>query len=270
MTSKKPSVEQLRSAAIHFLGEEIPSPTVAPYDPLPQSCREAQNALRAATQSCRDALRWSRTINLVEKAAAGKQARGQRTESSHDGLRAALSFASAGLDIALKRLVEDTLGFLAEEDEQVNKKLKSFAESSIGKDGEINAASLVEILLGQGLSPRDIIVRRWISTLTASSAQSAERVNEISQALGVTDESIRRRTNPTPSKNKLLEKAFTARNKIIHELDLTQPKSDTRARLENIRRRQDPKEIQQWCFECIEVGQLILNDVARRIDIISS
>lgn len=63
----------------------------------------------------------------------------------------------------------------------------------------------------------------------------------------------------------MLKRAFVARNEIAHELDITKPKADVRARLETLQKRRSIGEIQGYVKEIINVGQLVINDVSGRL-----
>ncbi|MDI9898082.1 hypothetical protein QM797_25450 [Rhodococcus sp. IEGM 1381] len=254
--------------ARQFLDEEIPSPSVLPLSEMPSECTEASNALTAATTSARSALRWAKMINAMEKAAEGKAPQGRMTASAQDGLRAALLFSGAGVDSSLKRLVANSLPSLVSFDPHSSEKLQSFAEANVtGSNGQVDPSALVRLLLNKGSSPRDMVVSEWIRSLTAASAQSAERVQELAGAMGVIDPQLRKRISPNKNQQSwtLLERAFRARNQIAHELDVTKPVAEKRGRFEPILEYRQLAKVQDLCFECLEVAQLIINDVALRL-----
>ena len=103
------------------------------------------------------------------------------------------------------------------------------------------------------------------NALTDGSAQSAERVQTLAQALGVTDATLRKRIAPTAKTPTTLQAAFLARHEIAHELDVTDPDAKVRKPLEKIRRYRSQTAIQGWCVELLDVTQLITDDVARRL-----
>ena len=71
---------------------------------------------------------------------------------------------------------------------------------------------------------------------------------------------------PTPAKSSKLEEAFSARNEIAHELDVTDPEAETRKRLERIRRPRSVTSVRAYVVEMLDVTQLIINDVASRLE----
>lgn len=228
-------------------------------------CREAQNTLRSAVESADSAIVIGTAMNRILKVAEGKEVKGTWATAAQDSLRASVLFAGAGLDRALKRLAEDALPLLVGFDDEVNKKFQTFAERAITDSGSVDPKQLVTLLLGQGASPRDTLVQRWTYELGGASAQSAERVAEFAGALGITDKDIRKRMNSTPTKNSALEKAFSARNDIAHELDVTKPEATVRQRLERIRRQRSARDVRAHVIEMLDLTQQMINDVAVRL-----
>jgi hypothetical protein len=227
--------------------------------------REAQNALRAAIESCDSALSTGTTINRLSKASRGKQPRGKWGTEAQDLLRAALLFAGAGCDRSLKRLAEETLPRFIVSDPGTVTRLSEFASAAItDKVGAVDAKQVIALLMSTGQTPRDVLLIRWVTSLTRSSAQSAERVSEIASALGVVDKELRKRLTPQGKKS-ALENAFVARNEIAHELDVTVPQAEVRQALERIRRERAFNEVWGHCYEILESTQLIINDVAARL-----
>ncbi|WP_146770988.1 hypothetical protein [Prauserella muralis] len=238
-----------------------------PEESLVAICREAQNALRVARTTALESISSAHIINRVEKISTGKTLTGLFTHAAQSSLRSALLFAGAGLDRTLKQLVDDTIVYLVEFEVKSRETFHGFAEEHISSSdaGGIDARSLVRILLGEGQSPKGIVLNRWSQHLRSSSAQSVERVEEIAVALGVTDRHIRSRIKPGKSESAMLKRAFVARNEIAHELDITKPKADVRARLETLQKRRSIGEIQGYVKEIINVGQLVINDVSGRL-----
>ncbi|WP_407318544.1 hypothetical protein UQW22_17910 [Isoptericola halotolerans] len=229
--------------------------------------REVQNAIRAANESSDNALFLAGVMNRLLRKADGKSTAGRWTASAVDSVRSALLYASAGLDVSLKRLVRHALPMLPDIDSRVEVRFQKWAEVKMqGTNGSIDAQALIRVLMTKGESPRDSLMTAWVADLTAGSAQSAQRVAEIAQALGVTDPSIMKRVQPGKSSRTVLEGAFEARNLIAHELDVIDPDAEVRKRLENIRQYRGHDEIAAWCVELLDLTQLIANNVAKRLD----
>ena len=261
---------QLRAAAQNFwdgaAGESLTDKITLSEADKSKHCREAANTLRAAVESSDSAIVTATLINRLSKVKEGKEVRGGWATPAQDSLRASVLFAGAGLDRALKRLAEDALPLLVQFDDEVNKKFTAFAHSAITDGESVDPKQLVALLLGRGDSPRDTLVKSWIYTLGSASAQSAERVAEIAGSLGVTDREVRKRMTPTAGKKSKLEKAFSARNEISHELDVTDPEAETRKRLERIRRARSATSVREHVVEMLDLTQLIINDVAGRLE----
>lgn len=268
VTAPVKSAYTLASAASQILTDSVRGNSLA----LPAAaaetavyCREAQNALRAAIQSSEDAIFAGSVLNRISKLSDGKNLKGGWTAPAQDALRSAILFAGAGLDRALKRLVEETLPVLID-DPEVRKKFEVFAQNTITDSSDsVSPKELVRLLLGAGQSPRDVVLNRWMNSLAASSAQSVERVEEIASALGVVDRSLRSRIKPGSSGAEPLRLAFEARNQIAHELDVTKPAEDVRKPLERIRSPRSVGSVEKNVAEMLTVTQEVINDVARRV-----
>ncbi|ALX04134.1 hypothetical protein [Aeromicrobium erythreum] len=264
--------KQMESAANKFVDDSQPARTVASSitssdADRSEKCREAQNALRSAVQSADSALLTGAVINRLNKVSQGKRVTGVWATEAQDSLRASVLFGGAGLDRALKGLVEDTIPELMTFDPAVSKKLRDHSANSITVGQSVDPNQLIDLLLHEGTSPRDVLMKGWISSLTSSSAQSAERVEELASALGVTDATLRQRIAPAKKGGRKtpLQLAFAARNQIAHELDITQPEAEIRRPLEQIRRRRAGAEMTDHVIEMLDVAQLIINDVATRL-----
>jgi hypothetical protein len=243
---------------------------VAPFgllamDPLPGQCVHAQEALIAAQASSQNAFFTALVMNRVDKMARGAALGGAYGDTAQDALRAGLLFAGAGLDQALKRLVDFALSDLVGADDLAKEKFEQWAQRAMTHPdtGGVDPRQLVQLLLGTGATPRAVLVDRYAQALTGSSAQSVERVEEIATALGVKDASIRKRCksgSPTP-----LKSAFGVRNQISHELDLTEAPAVSRARFERRRRSRTFASMWDHANECLQVTQLIINNVGERL-----
>lgn len=261
---------QLEEAANDFWDNAAGTPLtdeIAPSEAeRSRHCREAQNTLRAAVESADSAIITATLINRLSKVKDGKAVRGGWATPAQDSLRASVLFAGAGLDRSLKRLAEDALSLLIGFDEEVNKKFATYAQDAITDAGSVDPKQLVALLVGRGESPRDTLARSWVYRLGSASAQSAERVSEFAGALGVVEKNLRKRVAPTSNKSSDLEAAFSARNEIAHELDVTDPEAETRRRLERIRRPRSVTSMRKHVLEMLQVTQLIINDVALRLE----
>jgi len=133
-------------------------------------------------------------------------------EREIDLLRAAMIFAGAGLDSALKELVRDCLPQLLDQHSRVLGRLKEFG-SRLAKE-EPRAA--VRHLSAD--NPTEALRQSYVTQLVAQSLQGTSDLIRVRDALGLTKEAAL-----TDTKIKALDEFFTARNQIAHELDLQRP-----------------------------------------------
>ncbi|MCR6649936.1 MAG: hypothetical protein NVV70_18020 [Cellulomonas sp.] len=258
-----------RAAAEALLDEALRNerlPVADPYYPdMINHLPEVQNAIWAALATTDNSLYVASITNKLFRVSEGKSSKGRWPSPAVDVLRSALVFASAGLDTSLKRLVKHALPMLVDADEVVEAQFQKWAAAKMSaENGGIDPKSLVRVLMTRGASPRDSLMNSWIYELTDGSAQSADRVDALCTALGVTGSDIRKRTSPKSTQT-VLKAAFAARNEIAHELDVTDPVAETRQRLEHVRRYRSRDEVKAWCIELLDVTQLIANDVAGRL-----
>ncbi|MCS6563253.1 MULTISPECIES: hypothetical protein [Curtobacterium] len=256
--------------AARFIQESLRSTTVSIPDPDPgveSHAREAQNAIRAAFASSKDAIAAGSLLNRLSKVSQGKSTNGNWTEQAQDSLRAAILFAGAGLDRALKSLVTSATGPLLSKDQNVKDKFEFFAAESITdqQTHSVNPREFVRLFLNTGKAPQDVLQARWVHNLTSGSAQSAERVEELASALGVVESDLRKRIKPGINSRTALQSAFDARNQIAHELDVTKPLEELRRPLERIRARRAVADTEEKVGEMLSVAQLLVNDVAARL-----
>lgn len=204
-------------------------------------------------------------MNRMDKLARGVSPSGNYSDTAQDSLRAALLFAGAGLDQALKRLVNFGLPSLTSSDDLAREKFEQWALKAVTHPdtGGVDPKQLVALLLGTGATPRDVLIGRYTQALTASSAQSAKRVEDLATALGVKSANIRKRCKSDG--NTALRAAFTVRNEISHELDLTDAPLTSRARFQRRRNSRAFGSMWDHANECLQVTQLIINDVGARL-----
>lgn len=138
--------------------------------------------------------------------------RGPSTHAQQDLHRAMLVFACAGLDAFVKKLVKDKLPSLISLNKEVEKK---FIEHILRKDLKDEKLTNTLALALANHSPRDILLGRYIESMTSDSLQSAAELTRVSNASGLD-------TNKIFSKSKItsLSDAFFVRNQIVHEMDI--------------------------------------------------
>jgi len=183
-----------------------------------------------------------------------KEHRGRIEERHVDLLRAAIAFAGAGLDSALKQLIRDTVRPLIAANKGCRDMYMGFVDSYITSGEVMNRKHLRTILVDER-GPASALTELYERHLTGDSLQSVEQVRKVCAALGVNEKDISARLKPGST----LEKMFKARNSIVHELDLKRGGSS-----EQISR--SLKEARQFSREALDVTQLIINEVAKALD----
>jgi len=140
--------------------------------------------------------------------------RGALTDEEQDLLRAMLVTAASGLDSMVKRLILAVLPPLCDYDEDVLTKFQEHVVKKLKGDVQGNttadAAKFLARVLTDGC-PRETLIEDYVYELTGSSMQSASQLYKAANALGIGDDFICRTT---------LTPIFSARNQIIHELDI--------------------------------------------------
>lgn len=223
----------------------------------------AQDFLWSARLAVENAISAAFVTRNLGRVARGQTMAGNMGDSEQDLLRAALVFASAGLDASLKRLVIDSLGPLVAVDERVRDGLHGFAERHLsGGQANVDPATLVRVLMADEVSPRQVLITSWRDDVIAGSLQSVDKVNEICTVLGVVDPTLRKRI--ATNRDTLLRQAFVARNEIVHELDLQERSrgTDSIAELQRRKRRRGAAKMTEWATEILSVSQIIIDHVA--------
>mgnify|MGYP001627430969 CR=1 FL=1 len=237
----------------------------APAEALPQT-ETAQRFLDSACSSVQNTIDAMDTLREVRREKEGKGKGGQLADSDMDLLRMAIVFAGAGIDATLKQLARDAIPDLAEVNGQVSAKFRDFVDRTLAPGGE-NAAghrTLVSILLSDAASPRAALLELYIGELVGNSLQSAEELDNICGALGISNAALRKRIAAAkgprsgPAGKTKLRQLFEARNEIVHELDLQVPGEANQRR----RRPRAIKETIDSVKEGLETAQLVINEVA--------
>lgn len=173
----------------------------------------AAGYLILAHASSREALEAMHALRSARREREGRAPTGRTSDQDQDLLRAMLVFACAGADASMKALVEDAVPALSERHPDVQDQLNKFTASFISEAGVVAPRSVAQ-LLSHPLSPREAIVEEFVNQLTGGSLQSAGELQRVRAALGVEDEDLKRDIAS-------LRGAFSSRNEIIHELDLS-------------------------------------------------
>lgn len=164
----------------------------------------AQRFLASAYDSVEAVLENLAKVRELRRTQSG-DIRGRLPSNEEDLLRAAIVFAGAGLDAALKRLIRDTLPQLLDLNTQAHEKFEAFSADRIGTGGIADTRRLARYLTSA--NPRQRLIEDYVYELTGSSLQSAEEVQRVAGSLGVEDTDLRKRISG-------LTKLFVARNEI--------------------------------------------------------
>lgn len=213
-----------------------------------QLAGKAQKYLHAAYRSISQLFFNWQISKSVWKALSGKGPQGRPLPHDVDMLRAAIVFAAAGLDATLKQLIRDALPQVATIDEGARERFRSFVETYIGSsDAVIDRKALSRVLT----SPKPTVtflLDAYVDHLTGDSLQSAEQVGRVCTALGLLDESLRKRIK----RGGTLDTMFQARHQIVHEFDLPKPLPGSRTQ----------KQINLWVEEALSIAQEVINQVS--------
>lgn len=136
------------------------------------------------------------------------------THAQQDLYRAMLIFACAGLDIFVKQLIKTKLSELIIADKMAETKFKEYVRRGLKKDDKevLNTVALALI----DRNPRKVFLEDYLESMTGESLQSVEELCKVSEASGLNTKLIF-----DTDKRNLLKDAFTVRNQIIHEMDIT-------------------------------------------------
>ncbi|MFH9677935.1 hypothetical protein [Streptomyces globisporus] len=210
---------------------------------------KAQRFLASAYDSVEAVLANLEIVRVARRQEDG-DLRGRLASNEEDLLRAALTFAGAGIDSALKQLIRDTLAVLVPINKDAASKFQTHAEARLSHE---QAPKLLARYLTSG-DPRQALIDDYVYELTGSSLQSTEQVQKVAGALGVTDAKLRKRIGE-------LKPLFVARNEIVHELDLKAPEKpgDRHRRIRYIAK------TKEMTHHGLETTQQIVNAVAKSL-----
>jgi hypothetical protein len=177
----------------------------------PPQTAKARAILQYAHDSAEALLAAFESVRVARSAG-----RGRSTDEEQDLLRAMLVMSAAGLDSSLKQLIRDCLPDLARVHESVAAELEKYVARQLRGDQEesetaASTAFLAKLLVAESL--REALLERYILSLTGSSLQSAQELAKACNALAVEPQAVGVKVPD-------LRPIFTARNRIIHELDI--------------------------------------------------
>jgi hypothetical protein len=160
------------------------------------------------------------TFNAVR---ANRHARGAPTDEEQDLLRAMFTFANSGLDSLVKQLTRDTLAAIIGSDAGANDMFKTFVERRIKREEGLDNRLIADVLCDE--NPRNKLITILIEDLTSQSLQSTDQLLRVGGYFNIPSNQLTQ--NPHN-----LSQIFTARNQIVHEMDIdfSQPNRSRRPR----------------------------------------
>jgi hypothetical protein len=182
----------------------MPLCTVPPR-PKHACLRDAHSILLRAVESAES---FFDAFNEVRRA---RGAKGTPTDHEQDLLRAALMFATAGLDAMAKQLVEDALRVVIAKDVGANSQFREYVQGRLARSAAVDIKYLAHALVSD--NPRTHLQGELIKELTGSSLQSNDQLFRVAAYFAIGADEISR--DPTK-----LKAIFHARNQIAHEMDV--------------------------------------------------
>ena len=187
------------------------------------------------------------------------QAKSTANSRKQDLLRAMLVFACSGLDAIIKQLIKDTLALIIDADQNARKELQKYVDRSLlqkSSGGNEQSMRLIDTMkLAQILTsnnPREDMIDMHVASLCSDSLQSRDQILRIAASFAITKEAIM-------SDSDTIETAFSARNQIIHEMDVEL--SDGKNRCER-----SEGVIKKYCEEILLIGKKFIAVVSGKLD----
>lgn len=178
--------------------------------------------------------------------------RGRLTHAEQDLFRAAVVFAGAGVDTALKEALRSCVPLRVGQSDTARGKYLEFVTRNIQDGAGVNPKRLAELLTTG--RPEAVLLDAYVQSLTGSSLQSREQVKNSLTALGLTEKHLYTEAST-------LDPLFKARNEIAHEMDMT-PSAVERTQGARTRRERSLKTYQDMCHAGLNYCQHVLNTLA--------
>ena len=216
--------------------EHYPS---GPYHP---NCDKAVTILNNAH------LAASSFLNTFE--ASRKGAKGTTTDNEQDLLRAMLTFASSGLDSMIKQLVRDALPKVIDLREGAQEQFRRFVEGRLRRGDGPNYSFVAGVMANP--NPRLYLVIALVEHLTSRSLQSVEEVLRVGSYFDIPSPPL----IPNPDATR---KIFSARNEIVHEMDIDFERSNRNRRPRKVR------DMKAKTGDLFEIALRFLEEVDQRL-----
>ena len=177
------------------------------------SVRQARRLLDGSYRSVDDILVTAQELERGRRAANGST-KGRRAQREVDLLRAALVFSSAGIDASMTRLVNDAGRVLIRASKTgAHAQFREFLKQEI--PAKVVDSGLRGVLLEMEID--ETILTYYLSQKTKASFQgSGDLKKRVVTVLGLPASTLSRSVVDD------LDKFFTARNEIVHQMDFTE------------------------------------------------
>ena len=183
---------------------------------------------------------------LDDKRRAGNTStKGRMSRVEVDVLRSALVLTSAGLDAAMKRLVNDVgRALVLRPSSGARRQFEEYLKSELAKPQVSGTFRCAVIAFDQSESLIDLYLGERAKSSFQGSSDLKVRVR---QTLGISKSDV------PDSEIERLDEFFLSRNKIVHEMDLNDPSSKSTAR---VHRRKE--KVAAQCSLVFEVGTALI------------
>lgn len=181
---------------------------------------------------------------------ANSTTKGRMSKVELDVLRSAIVLTSAGLDAAMKRLVNDVGGTLAAlPDTAARRQFEEWLKAEMAKPNITEPFR--QAVLSKDVAER--LLSAYLAERTKASFQgSGDLKKRVRQTLGIPSTAV------TDSALESLDDFFVARNRISHAMDLIDPSSDSIAR-----HPRNPTEVARQCSEVFDVAGALIRAAAK-------
>jgi hypothetical protein len=176
-----------------------------PSNPSNSTLVSSYSILERASDSAEALFQAFETVRSV------RGATGTPTDHEQDLLRAAFVFASAGLDSMVKQLVRDTLHLAITKDMGARAQFAAYVQSRLRRADQIDFRFLAETLAAPTIAT--YLESEPIKDLTRGSLQSKDELLRVAAYFAIGADEVTK--DP-----KHLQTVFSARNEIVHEMDI--------------------------------------------------
>lgn len=219
--SEKPSTppstaERLRQRAAATMDEDYTQTWLTPLSEPAVLCPEVStawsylDATHESVDSLFDMLRMTMLVGTVFSKEGVHEIGDPRPlpDYGQDQLRAALVFASAGVDACLKQLLRDVLPLAIKVNEEAGRRFRKYVGEQL--DRSVSPSVRKAILDGD---PKARLIDLYVSARTGPSLQGKKDLVNLRAALGIPEQAL------PDEQLARVDAFFAARNEIVHELD---------------------------------------------------